>query len=81
MCWRWCSPCAIEDALAQLRRAFPTRSLALGDFAVDQPTDYPDEGAANYAAIHRDFIDPLARSHALVLRIGTAIANEFGAHG
>ena len=39
------------------------------------------EGARGYAAIHRDFIDPIERSQALALRFTTAIANEFGAHG
>jgi phosphoenolpyruvate carboxylase len=71
----------IEDALAQLRRAFPTSFPSIDDFSVDQPTDYPDEGATSYAANHRDFIDPIARSQVLALRITTAIANEFGAHG
>ncbi len=71
----------IDDAVAQLRRKFPISFPKIGDFAIPEPTDYPDEGAANYAAIHRDYIDPIARSHALILRIGTAIANEFGAHG
>jgi len=71
----------IDDALAQLRRAFPTRFPKLGDFDIDEATDYPDEGATGYAAIHRDFIDPIDRAYRLVLRITTAIANEFGAHG
>ncbi len=71
----------IEDALAQLRRAFPISFPSIDDFAVSEPTDYPDEGATSYAAIHRDFIEPLAQSYSLILRIGTAIANEFGAHG
>jgi phosphoenolpyruvate carboxylase len=71
----------VEDALAQLRRAFPISFPKINDFAVDEPSDYPDRGASGYAAIHRDFIDPIAQSYALILRIGTAIANEFGAHG
>ena len=71
----------IDDALAQLRRAFPISFPSIGDFSVSEPSDYPDEGASGYAAIHRDFIEPLARAYALVLRITTAIANEFGAHG
>jgi phosphoenolpyruvate carboxylase len=71
----------IDDALAQLRRAFPMHFPKIGDFSVDQPTDYPDERATGYAAIHRDFIDPIGRAHALSLRVTTAIANEFGAHG
>ncbi|MCT2400286.1 phosphoenolpyruvate carboxylase [Novosphingobium mangrovi (ex Huang et al. 2023)] len=71
----------VEDGLAQLRRAFPIHFPSIGDFAVDEPSDYPDSSAAGYAQIHKDYIDPIARSHALSLRITTALANEFGAHG
>ncbi|MDR7101055.1 phosphoenolpyruvate carboxylase [Croceicoccus sp. BE223] len=71
----------IEDALAQLRRAFPTSFPSIGDFAVDEASDYPDGGDSGYQAIRREFIDPIEQAYALVLRIGTAIANEFGAHG
>jgi phosphoenolpyruvate carboxylase len=71
----------IDDALDQLRRAFPISFPSIGDFSVDEPTEDPDEGATSYAGIHRDFIDPIARSQSLALRITTAIANEFGAHG
>ena len=71
----------IEEALSQLRRAFPTSFPSLGDFNVAEPADYPDEAATGYGAIRRDYIEPLERAYALTLRIGTAIANEFGAHG
>ena len=71
----------IDDAVTQLRRAFPTSFPSLGDFSVDEPADYPDEGATGYAGIHHDYIEPIARSYALMLRIGGAIADEFGAHG
>lgn len=71
----------VDEGLAQLRRAFPISFPRIDDFSVDQPSDYPDKGATGYAAIHRDFIDPIERAHALALRITTAIANEFGAHG
>ena len=71
----------VEEALAQLRRAFPTSFPSLDDFTVNEPADYPDEAANGYAAIRRDFIDPIERAYGLALRIGTAVANEFGAHG
>jgi len=71
----------VEDGLAQLRRAFPVHFPSISDFAVDAPSDYPDSRAMGYAQIHKDFIDPIARSYALSLRITTALANEFGAHG
>ncbi len=71
----------VEEALAQLRRAFPATEPHLGDFTIAEPSDYPDEAAVGYDAIHRDFIDPIGAAQALSLRITTAIANLFGAHG
>ncbi len=71
----------IDDALEQLRRAYPTSFPQPSDFAIDEPSDYPDGAGEGYDAIRRDFIDPLERAYGLSLRIGTAIANEFGAHG
>ncbi|MEO6040464.1 MAG: phosphoenolpyruvate carboxylase [Croceibacterium sp.] len=71
----------IDDALAQLRRAYPTSFPQLGDFQLAAPTDYPDGGDQGYAAIRRDFIDPIDEAYRLSLRIGTAIGNRFGAHG
>ena len=71
----------IEDALAQLRRAYPTSFPQISDFAVDAPSDYPDGDNEGYGLIGRDYIDPIERAYGLVLRLSTAIANEFGAHG
>ncbi len=71
----------IDEAVAQLRRAFPTRFPSSTDFVLDEPSDYPEGGEQGYEAIQRDFIEPIARAQALALRISTAIANEFGAHG
>ncbi|WEK46041.1 MAG: phosphoenolpyruvate carboxylase [Candidatus Andeanibacterium colombiense] len=72
----------IDEALAQLRRAFPTHFPEIGDFAIDEPTDYPDGAAGEgYEFIQRDFVDPIEQAHRLSLRITTAIANHFGAHG
>jgi phosphoenolpyruvate carboxylase len=71
----------VDDGLAQLRRAFPVSFPSISDFNVEEPSDYPDSSATGYAQIHRDYIDPIERSYALSLRITTAIANEFGAHG
>ena len=71
----------IDDALKQLRRAFPTSFPEVGDFSVDEPSDYPDSGATGYAVIQRDYIDRIERAYQLSRRITTAIANEFGAHG
>jgi phosphoenolpyruvate carboxylase len=71
----------IEDALAQFRRAFPVSAPSIADFDVIEATDYPDGAEQAYAGIHASFIEPMAQSYALILRIGTAIANHFGAHG
>jgi len=71
----------IDEALAQLRRAYPTSFPKIGDFQLSEPTEYPTGGDEGYEAIRRDFIDPIERAHALSLRIGSAIANHFGAHG
>lgn len=71
----------VDDALAQLRRAFPTEFPRIEDFDLTEPTDYPDGGDAGYDAIRRDYIDPIDRAYGLSRRITTAIANEFGAHG
>jgi phosphoenolpyruvate carboxylase len=71
----------VDEALQQLRRAFPISFPKIGDFTVSEESDYPDDGAAGYAAIHQDFIDPIEKAHNLSLRVTTAIANVFGAHG
>jgi phosphoenolpyruvate carboxylase len=71
----------IDDALVQLRRAYPLQEAKLRDFQVDEPSDYPDDAGEGYAAIHRDYIDRIETAHALNLRIACAIANHFGAHG
>ncbi|GGD48665.1 phosphoenolpyruvate carboxylase [Croceicoccus pelagius] len=71
----------IDDALSQMRRAFPTSFPSIDDFEIAEDSQYPDGSDSGYHAIRRDFIDPIENAYALVLRIGTAIANEFGAHG
>jgi phosphoenolpyruvate carboxylase len=71
----------VDEALAQLRRAFPVRVPGPRDFPLDEPSDYPDGGEEGYGAIERDFMTPIAKAQELSLRISTAIANEFGAHG
>ncbi len=79
--WEMVFTLRIEEALAQLRRAFPTSEPRIGDFTLTEPTEYPDGAATGYDAIRRDFIDPIERAWQLSLRITTAVANEFGAHG
>lgn len=71
----------VEEALAQMRRAFPASYPVTQDFAMNEQAQYPRSGGDSYDAIRRDFIDPIENAHALNLRISTAIANLFGAHG
>ncbi len=71
----------IDEAVAQLRRAYPVSAPSIRDFTVAEPSDYPDDDAQAYAGIQSAYIDPIAQSYALCLRISTAIANHFGAHG
>jgi phosphoenolpyruvate carboxylase len=71
----------IDEALAQLRRAYPVTEPTLDDFAVAEPTDYPDRADEGYASVRARFIDPIERAHALSLRVAVAIANHFGAQG
>ena len=71
----------IDDALAQLRRAYPTEFPRVADFSLDEPSDYPDRDEEGYGRLRRELIDPIERSYGLTLRISRAVANLFGAHG
>ena len=71
----------IDEALAQLRRAYPVSAPSLADYGVDEPADYPDLAGHSYAAISQELIDPIEYAYRLCLRISLAIANYFGAHG
>ena len=71
----------VDDALAQLRRAYPVIEPEITDFPVEEPTDYPDHRGEDYGAIRARFIDPIERAQALNIRVAVAIANYFGAHG
>lgn len=71
----------IDDALDQLRRAYPVAAPSLADYAVAEPADYPDLTGHSYAAIREELIDPIEEAYHLCLRISVAIANYFGGHG
>lgn len=53
----------------------------MSDFAVTALSDYPDSDAQAYAGIQSAYIVPIEQAYGLILRISTAIANHFGAHG
>ena len=57
------------------------RGMAAISPDLDEAADYPDGSAEGYAAISREFIDPIERAYGLMLRLSVAIANQFGAHG
>jgi phosphoenolpyruvate carboxylase len=71
----------IDDALAQLRRAYPVSAPSLDDYSVTEPADYPDLTGHSYAAIREELIDPIEEAYTLCLRVSVAIANYFGGHG
>ncbi|WP_425594734.1 phosphoenolpyruvate carboxylase [Qipengyuania intermedia] len=71
----------VDEALAQLRRAYPTSFPRKTDFAMDEGGEYPRGMGEGYDAIRANYIDPIEDAHTLSLRISTAIANLFGAHG
>jgi phosphoenolpyruvate carboxylase len=71
----------MDEALAQLRRAFPVSAPSIADFTVTEPSDYPEGDTQAYSGIQSAFIDPMDQAYALCLRISAAIANHFGAHG
>lgn len=71
----------VDEAVAQLRRAYPVRFPRIDDFELQEPSDWPDNAGETYEGIHREFIGPIERAYQLSLRIGVAIANHFGAHG
>lgn len=71
----------VDEGLVQLKRAFPVAFPSIDDFAIAAPSDYPDATATSYRKIHEQYIQPIDDAFALSLRITTALANRFGAHG
>ncbi|MEN7538647.1 phosphoenolpyruvate carboxylase [Aurantiacibacter flavus] len=71
----------VDEALAQLRRAYPVSFPQIDQFDLTEPTDWPENADHGYEAIHRNFIEPIDEAYALSRRITTVIANVFGAHG
>ena len=71
----------VDEALAQLHRAFPVSAPDASDYAMAEPSDWPDGDPAAYAGIQRRFIAPIADAARLIPLTSIAIANHFGAHG
>ncbi|HEX7858404.1 MAG TPA: phosphoenolpyruvate carboxylase [Sphingobium sp.] len=70
-----------EEAVAQLRRAYPVSAPELTDFSVAEPSDYPDNEGQPYSEIRTRLIDPIEQADQIVRQISSAIANVFGAFG
>lgn len=79
--WEMIFTLRIDEALSQLRRAFPTRQQSIVDFKISEPSEYPDASSPDYASIQREFIDPIDHAWKTCRRISTVVANHFGAHG
>lgn len=71
----------IPEALVSLREAYPGNVPDPEDYSLDEPSDYPDETAANYAGINRNLIDPMEALYESLLTISVAISSIFHAHG
>ena len=71
----------IPQAVDHLRAAFPIDAPTLEHYKMDEPTEYPDDSGPAYADIHEKYLDSIEISYSIILRIGTAIAHHFGAHG
>ena len=69
---------AALDAARFYAETFPDSAVGA---VMRAPGDYPDGEGEGYAAIHREYIDPIAQAQALSQRISIAVANLFGAHG
>ncbi|HEX7820063.1 MAG TPA: phosphoenolpyruvate carboxylase [Sphingobium sp.] len=70
-----------EEAVAQLRRAFPVSAPEQADFSVNEPSDYPDRHGQPYSDLRARLIDPIEQADMLVRQITSAVANVFGAFG
>ena len=71
----------VDEALEQLKRAFPVEAPDLADYRMDEPSDWPDGDPQAYAGIQRRFIAPIEDAARLIPLISIAIANHFGAYG
>ena len=71
----------IPDAVALLRDAYPVEAPDIRDFDLTEPGALSAGEAPDYASIRTEYIDAIERAYEMSLRISTAIALHFGAHG
>lgn len=79
--WEMVFTLRINEALSQLKRAFPTGQQSIVDFKISEPNEYPDASSPDYAAIQDEFIEPIGHAWKICSRISVVVANHFGAHG
>ena len=71
----------IPDAIELLRDAYPVEAPDIRDFELTEPGAPSAGQAPDYESIRTEYIDEIERAYELSLRISTAIALHFGAHG
>jgi phosphoenolpyruvate carboxylase len=71
----------IPDAVALLRDAYPVEAPDIRDFDLTEPGALSAGHGPDYASIRTEYIDAIERAYEISLRISTAIALHFGAHG
>ena len=71
----------IPDAVVLLRDAYPVEAPDIRDFDLTEPGALSAGHGPDYASIRTDYIDAIERAYEMSLRISTAIALHFGAHG
>ena len=67
--------------LDRLAEFFPSRPDASSDLDFAEPSTYAATGADGYRREHEQVFAPIARLHALILRISSAVTCEIGACG
>lgn len=71
----------IDAAVATLNRIFPATEAPVPIERFGEPASYRSEEAESYEREHHMLFEPMAKSHALIRRIGSAVAHMIGAVG
>lgn len=71
----------MPETLTLLQDACPVEAPDVQDFNLTEPGASPAGQAPDCTSIRTDYIDAVEHAYALSLRMSTAIALHFGAHG
>lgn len=71
----------VEEAVTQLREAFPTDRESYDSFALEEPASYSCDSSTDFEEINKNMIDPISSAYKTVLEIGVGISHHYGAHG